>query len=141
VLAFAATATLAAGSVGCGGSAASATASASETAHDRAETRAFADVVNLRRTDLPGFKVVFAGEEGRASPLDPGIESCDGGPSVNGADHGDFSPLMQKQRVPVQTLLSGVFRLASASDAAAYIKASTQLPWRCAVCERRAANL
>jgi hypothetical protein len=116
-LALASAATLAAG---CAGSA----ASASETAGERAEARAFAGGVNLRPADLPGFKVVFEDEEGRPSPLDRRIERCDGGPIVSAADHGVFSPLLQEQKVPVQTVLSGVYRMRSPSIAAAYIRAA-----------------
>jgi len=68
--------------------------------------------------------VVLEGEEGRPSPLDRRIELCDGGPIVSAADHGVFSPLIQKQRVPVQTVLSGVYRMTSPSIAAAYIRAA-----------------
>lgn len=116
-LPLAAAVTLAAG---CAGNA----ASASETAGERAEARAFGGGVNLRSADLPGFKVVFEGEEGRPGPLDRRIELCDGGPLVDGADHGVFSPLLQRQRVPVQTVLSGVYRMASPSIAADYISAA-----------------
>ena len=116
-LALAGAAMLAAG---CAGSA----ASASETAGERAEARSFADGVNLRPADLLGFKVVFGGEEGRPSPLDRRIELCDGGPVVNAADRGVFSPLLQMQKVPVQTVISGVYRMKSPSIAAAYIRAA-----------------
>jgi hypothetical protein len=116
-LALASAATLA---TGCAGSA----ASASETAGERAEARAFAGAVNLRPADLPGFKVVFENEEGRPSPLDRRVERCDGGPIVSAADHGVFSPLLQKQKVPVQTVLSGVYRMRSPSIASAYISAA-----------------
>jgi hypothetical protein len=116
-LALASAATLAAG---CAGSA----ASASETAGERAEARAFAGGVNLRPADLLGFKVVFEDEEGRPSPLDRRIERCDGGPVVSAADRGVISPLLQKQKVPVQTVLSGVYRMKGPSSAAAYIRAA-----------------
>jgi hypothetical protein len=116
-LALAAAAMLAAG---CAGSA----ASASETAGERTEVRAFAGSVNLRAADLPGFKVVSEGEEGRPSPLDRRIELCNGGPLVSGADRGVFSPLLQEQKVPVQTLISGVYRMRSPSIVAGYIRAA-----------------
>lgn len=115
--ALAAAATLAAG---CAGSA----ASASETAGERAEARAFAGGVNLRSADLRGFKAVFEGEEGRPSPLDRRIELCDGGPLVSAADRGVFSPLLQTQKIPVQTVLSGIYRMKSQSSAVAYIRAA-----------------
>lgn len=105
---------------GCAGS----TASARETAGERAQTRAFAGSVNLRSADLPGFKIVFEGEEGRPSPLDRRIELCDGGPLVSTANRGVFSPLLQAQKVPVQTVLSGVYRMKSPSSAAAYLEAA-----------------
>lgn len=107
---------------GCGGNDA---ASAHETAGQRAEARAFAKDVNLSPADVPGSKIVNEAEEGRPGPLDRGAETCDGGPTVDLADRGDFSPLLQRQRtVPVQTVLSGVYRLASSSDAAAYLSAA-----------------
>ena len=114
-LALAAAATLAAG---CAGS----TASANETADEQTEVRAFAGSVNLRAVDLPGFKVVLEGEEGRPGPLDRRIELCDGGPL--GADRGVFSPLLQEQKVPVQTIISGVYRMRSPSIVAGYIRAA-----------------
>lgn len=113
---------LAAAAGGCGSNDA---ASAQETAGQRAEARAFAKSVNLSPADLPGSKIVSDAEEGRPSPLDRGAETCDGGPTVDLADRGDFSPLLQRQKtVPVQTVLSGVYRLASPGDAAAYLRAA-----------------
>ncbi len=105
---------------GCAGGA----ASASETASEQAEARTFAAAVNLSPTDLPGFEVVTGGEEGRPGPLYRPIEQCDGGPIVDGADRGLYSPLIQKQSVPVQTSLSGVYRMANSSIAARYIRAA-----------------
>jgi hypothetical protein len=113
---------LAAAAGGCGDNDA---ASAHETAGQRAEARAFAESVNLSPADLPGSKIVNEAEEGRPSPLDRGAETCDGGPTADLADRGEFSPLLQRQQtVPVQTVLSGVYRLASPSDATAYLEAA-----------------
>jgi len=105
--------------VGCAGNA----ASASETASERAEARAFAATVNLRPADRPGFKVVTEGE-GSSGPLAHPIEECDGGPIVSGADRGVASPLLQRQSVPVQTVASELYRMASSSIAAGYIRAA-----------------
>jgi hypothetical protein len=95
-----------------------------ETAGERAEARAFAGGVNLRPADLPRFKVMFEDEEGRPSPLDRQIERCDGGPVVSAADRGVISPLLQQQKVPVQTVLSGAYRMKGPSSAVAYIRAA-----------------
>jgi hypothetical protein len=111
-----ATATLVAG---CGGDA----ASASETATEQAETRLFAGTVNLGASDLPGFKVALEAE-GSSGPLDRPIEECDGGPIFNAANHGVVSPLLQKQKVPVQTVSSEVYRTLSPSFASGYITAA-----------------
>jgi hypothetical protein len=109
--------------VGCGGDA----ASASETANERAEARVFASEVNLRASDVPGFKVVLAGEgehEASPGPLSRRVEECDGGPLVNGASRGVASPLLQKQNVPIQTVLSAVYPMSDPSIASAYITAA-----------------
>jgi hypothetical protein len=105
--------------VGCGGDA----ASASDAASEQAETRSFASTVNLRTSDLPGFKVVLEAK-GNFGPLARPIEECNGGPTFNTADHGVASPLLQKQMVPVQTLSSEVYRTPSPSFAARYLAAA-----------------
>ena len=104
---------------GCSGN----TASASDTASERAEARVFAGSVNLSARDLPGFKVVIEAA-GRPSPLSRSIEKCDGGPIVDEADRGIASPLLQKQRVPVETVASEVFRMHGSSIARDYINAA-----------------
>ena len=49
---------------------------------------AYAHVVNLRISDLPGFKLALAGEsehgDAPSGPLPRPVEECDGGPVVNG---------------------------------------------------------
>ncbi len=119
-LVLAATAVLAAG---CGSNA----ASASDAASEQAQARAFAAAVNLSASDIPGFKVALAGEgEHKASPgpLPRRVEQCDGGPRVNGASRGVTSPLLQKQSVPIETVLSAVYPMRDPSIASAYITAA-----------------
>lgn len=114
---------------GCGGDAASASnpAPARETTSEQAEARAFARAVNLRAFDIPGFKVVLAGEaehEASPGPFPRRVEQCDGGPVVNGASRGIASPLLQKEKVPIQTVLSGVYPMSDASMTSSYIAAA-----------------
>jgi hypothetical protein len=119
-LALGAAATLAAG---C----ASNTASASDAASKQAEARAFAGEVNLRASDIPGFKVVggTAGEQAAPpGPLPRGVEECDGGPPADEASRGVASSLLQKSTLPIQTVVSAVFPMRDPSTAAAYIAAA-----------------
>lgn len=106
---------------GCGSSAASASNAPSPS--EQAQTRAFADSINLSTNDLSGFKIVFD-DKGNSGPLDRQIEECDGGPIFNQANHGVASPLLQRPKVPVQTLSSEVYRTPSPSFASNYIKAA-----------------
>jgi hypothetical protein len=121
-LALGAAATLA---IGCGSN----TASASQTAHEQAQARAFARNVNLRASDPPGFRVALAGEsehgDAPPGPLPRRVEECDGRPVVNGASRGVASPLLQKESVPIQTLLSVVYPMSDPSTASAYITAAS----------------
>jgi hypothetical protein len=125
-LMFGAAVTLAAG---CAGN----TASASDTASKPAQVGAFAGEVNLRASDIPGFKVVggTVGEQ-RAPPeqgAPPGpvprrAEECDGGPLVNEASRGVASSLLQKSTFPIQTVLSVVYPMRDPSVASAYVAAT-----------------
>jgi hypothetical protein len=89
---------------------------------------AYAHTVNLRVSDLPGFKVALAGEsehgDAPSGPLSRPVEECDGGPVVNGASRGVASPLFQKESVPIQTILSVVYPMRDPSTASAYIAAA-----------------
>ena len=89
---------------------------------------AYAHVVNLRVSDLPGFKVALAGEsehgDAPSGPVPRPVEECDGGPVVNGASRGVASPLLQKQSVPIQTIVSIVYPMRDLSVASAYIAAA-----------------
>lgn len=89
---------------------------------------AYAHVVNLRISDLPGFKLALAGEsehgDAPSGPLPRPVEECDGGPVVNGASRGVASPLFQKESVPIQTILSIVYPMRDPSIASAYIAAA-----------------
>jgi len=89
---------------------------------------AYAHVVNLRISDLPGFKLALAGEsehgDAPSGPLPRPVEECDGGPVVNGASRGVASPLFQKESVPIQTILSIVYPMRDRSIASAYIAAA-----------------
>jgi hypothetical protein len=108
---------------GCAGTA----ASAYDAVNEQARTRGFASEVNLRASDIPGFKVVAATEgeqEAQPGPLPRPVEQCDGGPVVNGASRGVASPLLQKQKVPIQTVVSGVYSMGDPSAASAYIAAA-----------------
>jgi hypothetical protein len=111
---------------GCGISGAS--ASNAPPAIEQAQTRAFASAVNLVASDIPGFKVALAGEsehgDAPPGPLPRPVEECDGGPVVNGASRGVASPLLQKESVPIQTLLSVVYPMSNPSAASAYIEAA-----------------
>jgi hypothetical protein len=108
---------------GCGISGAS--ASNAPSAIEQAQTRTFASAVNLGASDIPGFKVALAGEsehgDAPPGPLPRRVEECDGGPVVNGASRGVASPLLQKESVPIQTLLSVVYPMSDPSTASAYI--------------------
>jgi hypothetical protein len=93
----------------------------------KTQAAAFAHAVNLGASDIPGFEIVLKGEgEHKASPgpLPRPVEECDGGPVVNGASRGIASPLLQKQSVPIQTVLSGVYPMSNASMASGYIAAA-----------------
>jgi hypothetical protein len=106
---------------------ASSAASASHAASEQAEARVFARKVNLRASDVPGFKSVAAttGEiETPPGPLPQQVEECDGGPVVNMASHGAASPIFQNQNVPIQTLVSAVYPMRTPSIAFAYIAAA-----------------
>jgi hypothetical protein len=107
--------------------AASSAASASHAASEQVGARVFASEVNLRASDVPGFKVVAAtlGEnEAPPGPLPRQVEECDGGPVVNRASRGVASPILQKQNVPIQTLASAVYPMRTPSIASAYIAAA-----------------
>lgn len=52
------------------------------------------------------------------------VERCDGGPIVDEAERGVPSPLFQKESVPVQTVVSEVFRMESPSVASDYVRAA-----------------
>jgi hypothetical protein len=109
------------------GGRASNAASANDAASEPAETRMFARKVNLRRSDVPGFKVVARTQEEHKAPAGPlprRVEECDGGPLVNGTSRGIASPLLQKQNVPIQTVLSAVYSMRSPPVASAYITAA-----------------
>lgn len=127
-LVLAAAAALAAG---CGSNA----ASASDAASEQAQARAFAAAVNLSASDIPGFKVVLAGEgehEAAPGPLTRQLEECDRGPLLNGTSRGVASPLLQKESVPIQTVLSAVYPMSDPSTASAYITAAdSQRGLRC----------
>jgi len=102
-------------------------ASANDAANGHVGTRVFASEVNLRASDVPGFKVVAAtqGEQqAQPGPLPQRVEQCDGGPVVNGASRGVASPLFQMQKVPIQTVVSGVYLMRDPSAASAYITAA-----------------
>jgi hypothetical protein len=119
-LALGATATLA---VGCAGN----TASASDAASKPGQAGAFAGEVNLRASDLPGFKVVGGtlGEQGAPpGPVPRQVEECDGGPLAGVASRGTASALLQKSTFPIQTLLSVVYPMRDASVASAYLAAA-----------------
>ena len=106
-------------------------ASANDAANEHAGTRVFASEVNLRASDVPGFKVVAAtqGEQqAQPGPLPQRVEQCDGGPVVNGASRGVASPLFQMQKVPIQTVVSGVYLMRDPSAASAYITAADRWP-------------
>ena len=108
---------------GCGSNA----ASASDVASEQAQARAFAAAINLSASDIPGFKVALAGEgehEASLGPLSRRVEQCDGGPHVKGASRGVTSPLLQKQSVPIETVLSAVYPMRDPSIASAYITAA-----------------
>jgi hypothetical protein len=89
---------------------------------------AYAHVVNLRVSDLPGFKLALAGEsehgDAPSGPVPRPVEECDGGPVVNGASRGAASPLFQKQSVQIQTIMSVVYTMRDPSIASAYIAAA-----------------
>jgi hypothetical protein len=106
---------------GCGSSAASATNPPS--ASEQAQAHVFASQVNLRAADLPGFKLVLEAQ-GNSGPLVRPIEQCDGGPIFSTANRGLASPLLQRPKVPVQTLSSEVYRAPSRSFASGYIQAA-----------------
>jgi hypothetical protein len=106
------------------GGCASNAASASDAASEQAEARVFASEVNLRASDVPGFKTVFGIGEGRSGPLNRPIEECDGGPILNEAIHGVVSPLLQGQNVQAQTVLSAVYLMRDPSIASGYIVAA-----------------
>ncbi len=89
------------------------------------EARLFAGEVNLRASDLPGFKTVLSLGETRSGPLDSRVEACDGGPILEGAVHGFVSALFERQKVPVQTVLSAVYRVHDPSTARRYIRAAS----------------
>lgn len=108
--------------VACAGNAASANDARSE----QAEVRVFASEINLRRTDVPGFKIVAAtqGEnEAPPGPLPRPVEECDGGPVVNRDSRGVASPLLQTPNVPIQTIVSAVYAMRNPSVASAYLRA------------------
>jgi hypothetical protein len=110
-------------STGCVGN----TASASDAASGQAGARAFADAVNLRVSDMPGFMLVAAtlGERGAPpGPVPRRAEECDGGPHVDGASRGFASSLFQKPSVPIQTVVSAVYPMRDRSSASAYIDAA-----------------
>jgi hypothetical protein len=111
---------------GCGISGAS--ASNAPSAIEQAQARAFASAVNLGASDIPGFKVALAGEsehgDAPPGPLPRPVEECDGGPVANGASRGVASPLLQKQSVPIQTVLSVVYPMSNPYTASAYITAA-----------------
>jgi hypothetical protein len=94
----------------------------------KAQAAAYAHTVNLRVSDLPGFKLALAGEsehgDAPSGPLPRPVEECDGGPVVNGASRGVASPLFQKESVPIQTILSIVYPMRDRSIASAYIAAA-----------------
>ena len=94
----------------------------------KAQAAAYAHVVNLRISDLPGFKLALAGEsehgDAPSGPFPRPVEECDGGPVVNGASRGVASPLFQKESVPIQTILSIVYPMRDPSIASAYIAAA-----------------
>jgi hypothetical protein len=89
---------------------------------------AYAHTVNLRVSDLPGFKLALAGEsehgDAPSGPVPRPVEECDGGPVVNGASRGVASPLFQKESVPIQTILSVVYPMRDPSTALGYIAAA-----------------
>lgn len=70
-----------------------------------------------------GFKAIYLGGEGNPGPLNRRIETCDGGPVAPASKRGSISPLFQRL-YPVQTVVSGVYRMASASASSQYIEAA-----------------
>lgn len=108
--------------VGCASNAASANDARSE----QAEARVFASEINLRGTDVPGFKIVAATQRENETPPGPlprRVEECDGGPVVNRASRGIASPLLQTPNVPIQTIVSAVYAMRNPSVASAYLRA------------------
>lgn len=105
---------------GCAGN----TASASGDASEHAEARVFASEVNLRASDIPGFKPLVSLGEGTATPLDRRIEECDGGPILNKASFDVASALFQTQTGSVQTVVSTVTLMRGPSTASGYIAAA-----------------
>jgi hypothetical protein len=88
--------------------------------------RVFAAAVNLRGSSVPGFKPVLGGGE---EPAHPGpvageVEACDGGPVMPSTSRGVASPLLQKERVPIETIVSAVYSMGSATRADGYLTAA-----------------
>lgn len=103
------------------------TASASDAASGQAGVRAFAGEVNLRASDIPGFKVLAGalGEQGAPPrPVPRRVEECDGGPLVNEVSRGVASSVLQKSTFPIQTVVSAVYPMRDASVASAYVAAA-----------------
>lgn len=101
-------------------------ASPSDVISEQVEARVFASEINLRGTDVPGFKIIDAtqGEnEAPPGPLPRRVEECSGGPVVNQASRGVASPLLQTQNVPIQTIVSAVYAMRGPSAASAYLRA------------------
>lgn len=97
---------------------------ASEPRTSSAGAGGFAAAVNLRASDVPGFKVTLNGGLGHAGPLDQWSERCDGSPVLNMDAHGQVSPIFQKPS-SLQTILSAVYFVGDSSVAARYTKAAS----------------
>ncbi len=119
---------------GCGSNAASASVSAA----DWAQARAFAAQVNLKAADVPRFHTFLSLDEPEplpvgepAGPLKPQVERCDGGPIVDQTTPAVPSPIFQStkdapagQVSRVHTVLSAVYLMSSPSVATSYIAAA-----------------
>jgi hypothetical protein len=93
----------------------------------QAAVRAFASKVNLGASDVPSFQALplTQGEsEASPGPLPRRVEECYGGPLLSATSHGIASPVLQKQTVPVQTVLSAVYPMHHPATASQYLEAA-----------------
>jgi hypothetical protein len=117
-----------------GGCASTAT-STGDNATEQVAVRSFAKTINLDASDVPSFQALplTQGEsEASPGPLPQSVEQCDGVPLMSGRSHGIVSPVLQKQSVPVQTVLSGVYPMRHPATASEYLAAAdSQHGMRC----------